>query len=115
VSGYTTAGERLLGRKLETERRGGVAHYVTGQHQAQIERIVEDGEEIVLGTLGYVDTGGHAVLVACVLVDGERWVASLVMRAGQTTMSPGRDPEHVGFKLSDTMIEVLEAARKEAS
>jgi hypothetical protein len=81
-----TAGERLVGRRLEAEIRAGVPHYVPGQHDARIypwSTAWPGGEPIQVGRVTYVDVGGHAcvLLVARDTPDGD-WRPTWIGRAG---------------------------------
>lgn len=106
-----TAGEKLVGRVLEKEKRGGVTHYVTGQHHAElIEHSVGDvGIDETVVRLSYVDTMGHAVAVVVARYEGDdTWHPITVASAGQTTgprpALPGR------FRLSENMLRAIEKA-----
>lgn len=110
-----TVGEQLVGHPLVSERRGGVPHYVPGQHHAVVERIAHEGEDLGIGgTVSYVDRMGHAVSVICLYEEGW-WGPHLVGRAGHST-PPAWKPVHEieGFKLSGKCVQTLEAARQAA-
>lgn len=108
-----TIGERLVGRKLQTEKRAGVPHYVTGQHEAVVFVGLRDATtnaEIEIARLSYVDIGGHAVVVILMREKGEsEWEATWLRRAGHAyeghaTMAPA------SFALSEKMRAALDAA-----
>lgn len=100
-----TLGENLVGRVLRQEKHGGVPHYVTGQHRAEIVE-TEGGRTMMLS---YVDNGGHAVLVALSQEQGE-WIPQMVARAGHQVFDGFKDPAQLDFRLSDKMIAAIQEA-----
>lgn len=103
---FHTAGEGLVQRELQKEKRSGVEHYVTGQYHARRRGITAAVVEMA-AELSYVDVMGHAVLVQCVRVKGT-WEPVTVARCGQ--FHRFQDPclaSKIGFELSETMVETL--------
>jgi hypothetical protein len=117
---YLTAGERMCNRPLTAERRGGVPHYVPGQHHAEItdpaqlrEVGVEDGDTHPAAMVTYVDQAGEAVAVLCMKTD-DGWEAVMVGRSGHQVMRGWRPVGADGFKflLSDKMLAALRRAER---
>lgn len=75
-----SAGEALLGRRLRVERRGGVEHYVPGQHE--VTEAFEPDDDPPVAMLGYVDAFGHAVAVALILTETKGWQALAYRKVG---------------------------------
>ena len=96
---WKTAGESLLRRELKREIRGGVPHYVTGQHAAEVEGDV--------AVVSFVDAAGRATAVGCVREDGA-WKPQIVRRAWTTHVMPaGAAPD---FELSEKMLAAIAEA-----
>jgi hypothetical protein len=62
---FETDGEKLLGRALQKEYKGGVPHFKPGQHRAEV-----CGDDVTYhAVLGYVSAMGHAVQILCKKTD----------------------------------------------
>lgn len=109
-----TVGERLLGRPLAKENRGGVEHYVPGQMQAVRYEGREYGTDryCEIGRITYVDLMGHAcVVLAFRYLNGDTdWFATWAGRAGQTWQSEARKLEPGDLALSEKMLAALAEA-----
>lgn len=105
-----TAGEQLVGRPLDAEVRGGVPHYVSGQHEAHIYPWTRDAltdAPIQVGRVTYVDNGGHACVVLVARgTTAEAWRPTWIGRAGHHYRERAI-PAPANFALSPAMIVAL--------
>jgi hypothetical protein len=112
---FRSAGEKLVGHELATERRAGAPHYVTGQHYAEVAdpkelRKLGVEPEVLSAVVSYVDVMGHAVAVVCSKeADGGEWRPELIARAGHYNVEPWRSPDET-FRLSYPMLKALSDA-----
>lgn len=102
---FQTLGELIVFRDLEVETRGGVPHYVMGQHKA---RIVKD-----MAQLTYVDVTGQLILIVVKKDRDGDWVmaAPTGLRVGQFYIELVNFPR--SFKLTDKMVDCLRSTEKE--
>lgn len=102
-----TVGERLVGRRLEKEKRAGVTHYVTGQLAVQIEHVFDMDTNEDLGWAGlvsWVDAMGQARILVVDYEDGV-WHPIMHASAGQTTMRAWMPADEM--TLTETMLAAL--------
>jgi hypothetical protein len=110
-----TCGEQLLGRRLMMENRAGIPHYVTGQLEAEVERVEDEDGVTYAGSVGFVNEMGRAVCVAAIFDDEEnRWVGLMYLTAGHMTADGAWRQVGDDFTLTRTMIEKLNAAKEAA-
>jgi hypothetical protein len=104
---FETDGEKLLGRALQKEYKGGVPHFKPGQHRAEV-----CGDDVTYhAVLGYVSAMGHAVQILCKKTDNG-WIPCPGTRARSaaqaTTFLAQALPAN--FSLSADSANALDAA-----
>ena len=106
-----TAGEQLVGRVLAKEVRGGVEHYIPGQHEAVIHAGREYGTDdpCEIGQISYVDRMGHACVLLVFRKKGGEWMPTWASRAGQFFKEDAHKVRD-DFQLSDAMLAALAVA-----
>lgn len=106
----TTAGEHYVGRRLDTEDRHGVPHYVPGQHDAVVytwSTAWETDLPIQVGRVTYVDIAGHAcVLLVARDTEAGPWRPTWIGRAGHMYREQAV-PAPLGFMLTPGMYAAL--------
>jgi hypothetical protein len=105
---FSTAGEILLGRRLEIEMRAGVEHFKVGQTLAEIV-----GDDAVLtASLSFVNQMGQAIIIPCtkIGVQGEWQPMGLCRRAGVFTAQKSAERLPAEFKLTESMLKALAEA-----
>jgi hypothetical protein len=108
VSHYKTAGEIMLQRSLEVEKRAGVPHYVSGQHHAEV--IMED--TCLYAMLSWVDDMGHVIAMPCRREkDGEWKAMGIARRSGVALTQPPQEVAEV-YGFSDKQLAALKEAEE---
>ena len=101
---YGTPGETMCQRELEKENRGGIPHFVTGQHHAEV--VADD--VALFAILTYVNVNGMAVLVLCMKKSGTaEWEPYEAMRIAGCAADFGPQKIPHEFKLTDLMKAAL--------
>lgn len=110
VETWRSAGEAMLQRELEVEKREGVEHYVTGQAKAEVVDEEEDGS--IGAFYGFCDQMGGAVLMVLIKPLDGPWEPVLARRSGYFT---GPSPMAIPpcFEPNDAMLAKLDVAEKE--
>lgn len=105
---FTTEGEKMLGRELKKEMKGGVPHYAPGQHYA----VIVGDDYCYHAVLSYVSAMGHAVQILCKKTDDRGWIPcpGTVARHAAQQMVYASQPLPDTFTFSQDSIDALEAA-----
>lgn len=93
MTDFDTAGETMLGRRLEKRRHAGILHFVPGQEQIDI--VPDEDPNCPVLQRGYVDKLGNARMEIWGKLEGH-WLLIWARMAGQLYYSRLDEPEEHG-------------------